>query len=347
MALNLQPSPATDVYQRPLRCLRVSVTDRCNLRCQYCMPAEGVPTLPKAGILDYDELTKLVRSFMGAGVRKVRITGGEPLLRRELWRFVEKIASLESLEDLALTTNGTLLSAQAKILKDAGLHRLTLSLDTLRDDRFQEITRRDRLKDVLQGVEAIQDAGFENTKLDAVIMRGVNEDEIVDLLHFAKQNQMEARFIEYMDVGGAVDWTADAVFSGKEMLKVVAKQFGPFVPVEKDGWAPANRYQLADGTIFGVIASTTTPFCATCDRGRIMADGQWLTCLYATTGLDLRTPLRQGMPQQEITSLIQGVWKTRDDRGAAIRLLTEERGPLVGIGEIQAEPHLAMSTRGG
>ena len=342
-----QPDFVTDVFERPLRCLRVSVTDRCNLRCRYCMPSSGVPILPKKDILDYEELISLVESFVDVGVRKVRITGGEPLLRKGLHHFVSSLAEIRELNDIALTTNGLLLRRYASVLKESGLHRITVSLDTLRQDRFEAITRKKGFESVLEGIASAHEVGFKNIKMDVVVIRNFNDDEIGDLLEFGRTNHLEVRFIEYMDVGGAVEWCMDDVFSGEEILNTISESFGPVSRVGKDGWAPANRYMLDDGTVFGIISSTTSPFCSTCDRARLMANGQWLNCLYAREGFSLGEFLREGKGRSEVTSLIRANWSSRRNRGALDRALTENRGPFVGIGGLASSPHLAMSSRGG
>jgi cyclic pyranopterin phosphate synthase len=274
-----------DRFGRPLRSLRVSVTDRCNLRCQYCMPEPEYVWLPRESLLTFEEIGHLVDTFTPLGVDRVRITGGEPLLRRELPLLVEQLAGRPGIHDLALTTNGVLLEGQAAQLR--GLHRITVSLDTLRQDRFRALTRVDELDAVLRGIDAALEAGLP-LKLDTVLIRGVNDDELLPLLEYARRSGAEVRFIEYMDVGGATRWTPDAVVSRREMLERITAHHGAALPIDEHSTAPADRYLLPDGTTFGIISSTTEPFCATCDRSRLTADGVWLMCLYATTGTDLR-----------------------------------------------------------
>jgi cyclic pyranopterin phosphate synthase len=339
-----------DTLGRPLRNLRVSVTDRCNLRCQYCMPEEEYTWLRRSELLTFEEIERLVEIFTDLGVDKVRLTGGEPLLRRELPDLVRLLAGVPAVRDLAMTTNGVLLADKAAALKSAGLHRVTVSLDTLRPDRFRRLTRRDDHAAVLRGIDAVREAGFEGLKLDSVVIRGVNEDELIDLVDFARRIDAEVRFIEYMDVGGATHWSREQVVSRAEMLERLGARFGPITPIREVSSAPAERFRLPDGTTFGIIASTTTPFCRTCDRSRLTADGTWYLCLYAQRGLDLRTPLRDGASREELRALIASVWSRRRDRGAEERKDLEaigRRGVLVQIEGLKQDPRLEMHTRGG
>lgn len=336
-----------DTRQRPLRNLRVSVTDRCNLRCSYCMPEEEYAWLPKPQILSFEELSRLVGAFCRLGVHKVRLTGGEPLLRQGLPDLVGMLDAQPSLEDIALTTNGVLLEAQAEDLLRAGLGRITVSLDTLREDRFQELSKRESLPAVLRGIERVQELGGQKTKIDTVVMRGVNDDELVDLIEFGKRMNAEVRFIEYMDVGGATNWSMDTVVSRAEMIERLSAHYGDIEKRGERNSAPADRYQLSDGTVFGVISSTTEPFCAACDRARLTADGTLYLCLYAKDGLDLRAPLRNGATDAELAELIASSWTVRDDRGAEKRLEEAERSALLGREELRDDPRLEMHTRGG
>lgn len=347
-----QPSilpPVVDALGRELESLRVSVTDRCNLRCRYCMPEEEYVWLPRQSILTYEETERLVRIFSGLGVTKVRITGGEPLLRRDLVELVAALAANPSITDLALTTNGLLLARYAGPLRDAGLGRITVSLDTLRPERFQEFARRGRLGDVMAGLESLPQAGFRGTKLNVVVVRGFNEDEIASLLEFARARDLEVRFIEYMDVGGATRWSPDEVVSRADMLATLSAHFGPAEPLTEPGEhrAPAERFALPDGTTFGIIASTTEPFCRTCGRSRLTADGMWLRCLYADAGTDLKAYLRQGASDEEIAGAIAEAWRGRSDRGAEERLAAPQRGPLYRLERLRQDPHREMHTRGG
>jgi len=336
-----------DAFARPLRNLRLSVTDRCNLRCAYCMPEEEYAWLPRADILTFEEIARLVGVFADLGVDKVRFTGGEPLLRKDLPRLVTMIAAEPRIRDLAITTNGILLAQEAQALRDAGIQRVTVSLDTLKPDRFRALTRRDAYQQVREGIEAVGRMGWPGLKLDTVVMRGVNDDEMLDLIEFARGVAAELRFIEYMDVGGATRWSMDQVVARAEILERLGARYGRIEPIEEVSSAPADRFRLPDGLHFGIISSTTAPFCQTCDRSRLTADGQWLLCLYATAGMDLRKHLREGASKDQLASLIRSAWERRRDRGAEQRLLLKDRQPLVQIGELKAKPHLEMHTRGG
>jgi cyclic pyranopterin phosphate synthase len=339
--------PIPDTLGRPLSSLRLSVTDRCNLRCAYCMPEEEYGWLPRTDILSFEEFARLVDVFVLLGVTKLRLTGGEPLLRRDLASLVAMLARKPAIEDLALTTNGLLLADCAADLARAGLRRVTVSLDTLRRERFVELTRRNGLDQVLAGIDAAAPAGFRSIKLDTVVMRGVNDDEIVPLLEYAKRQGAEIRFIEYMDVGGATRWSMDRVVTRAQILACLEDAYGPIHPLHEETSAPAERFMLADGTVFGIIASTTAPFCRACDRSRLTADGLWYTCLYATHGTDLRAPLRRGDSTEEIAQLLEQTWRARTDRGAEERLAHGRREPLVQITDLRRDPHLEMHTRGG
>jgi cyclic pyranopterin phosphate synthase len=335
-----------DAHHRPLRNLRLSVTDRCNLRCSYCMPEPDYVWLPREDILQFEEIETLVDIFTDLGVDKVRLTGGEPLLRRDLPALVRRLADRPAIRDLAMTTNGVLLAAQAHALREAGLHRLTVSLDTLRPDRFRSLTRFDELDRVLGGIEAAAPL-FPGLKLDTVVIAGVNDDELVDLIEFARRYGAEVRFIEYMDVGGATHWAPQRVLSRREMLRRLESHYGPIAPVVEHSSAPADRYSLPDGTIFGIISSTTEPFCHSCDRSRLTADGVWYLCLYGSHGTDLRRPLRAGATREQMAQLIRATWGVRSDRGAEERLASRDRAPLIPVDRLRKDPHLEMHTRGG
>lgn len=339
--------PLLDTRRRPLRNLRVSVTDRCNLRCGYCMPEEEYVWLPREQILHFEEISRLVDVFIELGVDKVRLTGGEPLLRRDLPALIRLLAARPALRDLAMTTNGVLLAEQAAALRAAGLHRVTVSLDTLRPERFLALTRRNTHAQVLEGIAVVPRVGFTGTKLDTVVIRGTNDDELADLIEFGRRVPAEVRFIEYMDVGGATRWSPEQVVSRKEMLEILEQRYGRIEPVIEDSTAPADRFRLPDGTVFGIISSTTAPFCADCDRSRLTADGLWYLCLYAMRGIDLRGPLRGGASNAQLKALIGGGWTARTDRGAEERLALGRRTPLVQIGGLRRDPHLEMHTRGG
>jgi cyclic pyranopterin phosphate synthase len=336
-----------DSFNRPLGNLRLSVTDRCNLRCAYCMPEQEYSWLPREDVLSFEEISRIVDAFAALGVDRVRITGGEPLLRRELDQLVALLSKKPALKDIALTTNGVLLQEQATALAKAGLDRITVSLDTLRADRFETLTRRPDLGRVLAGIAAADSAGLAPLKLDTVVMRGTNDDELEDLIEFGRGANAEVRFIEYMDVGGATHWSRERVVSRDEMLARLTQSYGPIQPVQESTSAPADRYLLPDGTTFGIIASVTQPFCATCDRSRLTADGGWYRCLYATQGTDLRAPLRAGETTRELATRIAEGWRARADRGAEERLSQRSRSSFVPVEELKKNPHLEMHTRGG
>ena len=310
------------------------------------MPEADYLWLPREDILKFEEIERLVDLFVSLGVEKVRLTGGEPLLRRDLPELIERLAAKSGIRDLAMTTNAVLLAPAAADLKRAGLGRLTISLDTLQPDRFIKLARFDELPRVLAGIDAAVDT-FPGFKMDTVVIRGVNDDEMIPLLEFAKARGAEIRFIEYMDVGGATNWSMSQVVSRDEMLRVIAAHYGPVEPVREDTSAPADRYRLPDGTVFGIIASTTEPFCRTCDRSRLTADGVWYLCLYAERGVDLRGPLRGGVSDDALRDVITSVWHARTDRGAENRLVVRERSPLIPLKALKRDPHLEMHTRGG
>lgn len=340
-------SMPADRFGRPLRNLRISVTDRCNLRCRYCMPEAEYVWLPRSSILTFEEIDRLGGIFAKLGVTKVRLTGGEPLLRHDLATLVKLLVRHDPITDLALTTNGVLLARQAAALREAGLGRITVSLDTLRPERMREFARSSRHADVLAGIEAAIESGFAPLKLNTVVIRGYNDDEVVDILEFARAHGAEPRFIEYMDVGGATGWSMNQVVSQREILEMVARRCGPVEPIVESAWAPAERFALGDGTVFGVIASTTAPFCRTCDRGRLTADGTFLLCLYGEAGLDLRELLRNGASDEEIAARIAQTWSGRSDRGAEERSALADRGVLHRLESLRADPRREMHTRGG
>ncbi|HEU4829419.1 MAG TPA: GTP 3',8-cyclase MoaA, partial [Gemmatimonadales bacterium] len=320
----------------------------CNLRCSYCMPEEEYTWLPRESILSFEELARLARIFASLGAGRVRLTGGEPLLRTELPDLVARLAGVAGVSDIALTTNGLLLGSKAGALRRAGLSRVTISLDTLDAARFRALTRSTRHADVVAAVEAAADAGFTGTKLNTVVIRGVNDDEISALLEFGRRHDAELRFIEYMDVGGATGWVSDKVVSRAEILDRIASGHGSVEAISPPGSrAPAERFRLSDGTTFGIIASTTAPFCRACDRSRITADGTWFLCLYAPDGVDLRGVMRRGAGDTEIAALIRSVWEDRADRGAELRAALPERGALYAIEGLRADPRREMHTRGG
>ena len=310
------------------------------------MPEEDYLWLPREDILQFEEIERLVDQFLFLGVDKVRLTGGEPLLRRDLPNLIERLARKPAIRDLAMTTNAVLLAGAVSSLKQAGLRRLTISLDTLQRDRFIKLARFDELPRVLAGIDSAVDV-FPGFKMDTVVIRGVNDDEVIPLLEFAKTRGAEVRFIEYMDVGGATNWSMSQVVSRDEMLRTIAAHYGAAEPLREGGSAPAHRYRLPDGTIFGIIASTTEPFCRSCDRSRLTADGVWYLCLYAPYGTDVRKSLRAGASDEELAALIRSTWEGRADRGAETRLTSGVRSPLIPLDRLKKDPHLEMHTRGG
>ncbi|NTW85129.1 MAG: GTP 3',8-cyclase MoaA [Holophagaceae bacterium] len=313
-----------DTLGRPLQALRISVTDRCNFRCGYCMPRDAFgpdhPFLAREALLSFEEITRLARIFTGLGVAKVRLTGGEPLLRRELPVLVKMLAEVPGLEDLALTTNGVLLPELAADLRAAGLRRLTVSLDTLRPDRFQTLSDTDlSLSRVLAGLDAARAAGFTTLKLNCVLQRGVNEDEILDLAGFAREQGHTLRFIEFMDVGTTNGWRLASVVPATEIHQLLNARW-PLEPLPSPAGSVASEWRYRDGRgEVGLIASVTAPFCRGCDRARLSADGHLYTCLFASEGLDLKGFLRSGHGDADLAALLAAQWKRRDDRYSELR----------------------------
>jgi cyclic pyranopterin phosphate synthase len=313
-----------DTLGRPLHDLRISVTDRCNFRCVYCMPKEvfgkDYQFLPRAEILTFEEIERLVRIFVTLGVQKIRLTGGEPLVRRDLERLVEKLARIGDL-DLTLTTNGSLLAQKAHLLADAGLRRVTVSLDSLDDATFRAMNDADfPVAKVLAGIEAARSAGLAPIKINMVTKRGVNESSIVPMARYFKGTGMTLRFIEFMDVGSTNGWRLDDVVPAREIVAMIDREM-PLEPVQagyRGEVAARYRYQDGSGEI-GVISSVTQPFCADCTRARLSADGSLYTCLFATEGHDLRALLRSGATDDEITHAISSVWTERTDRYSDLR----------------------------
>jgi cyclic pyranopterin phosphate synthase len=314
-----------DTLRRPLRDLRVSVTDRCNFRCVYCMPREvfgpDFAFLPRAEILTFEEIARLVRIFVALGVDKVRLTGGEPLVRRSLDQLVAMIAPITGLHDLALTTNGALLAAQAARLAAAGLRRVTVSLDALDDATFMAMNDAGvPVARVLKGIEAAAAAGMAPIKVNAVIKRGVNEHAILDLARHFRGTGHVVRFIEYMDVGNSNGWRMDDVVTAAEIVRRIDAEWPlePLAPARPGEVATRYRYKDGAGEI-GVIASVTVPFCRGCTRARLSADGKLFTCLFAAEGHDLRGLLRGGGSDEEIAACVRSVWEGRADRYSEVR----------------------------
>ena len=310
-----------DIHKRPVRDLRISVTDRCNFRCSYCMPLDKYEWIDKKEILTFEEITRLASLFVGLGVEKIRLTGGEPLVRQNLDRLVGKLSAIQGLKDLCLTTNGALLGEKIQLLKLAGLRRINVSLDSLDPDKFRQITKRGDLDKVLEGIFAAKSHGLNPIKLNAVIERGVNDEDILPLVEFSRQHGFAMRFIEYMDVGNANNWTSEKLVPKKEMIAKIHSRY-PLKEVGRaQGTAPSVDYEFVDGRgDIGVIASVTEPFCSSCTRVRVTADGKIVTCLFSETGHDVKALLRDGASDEEILKLLGSIWRTRTDRYSLDRL---------------------------
>ena len=318
----------TDILGRPIRDLRISVTDRCNFRCPYCMPAEifgeAYEFLPRDEILTFEEISRLVAIFAGLGVTKARITGGEPLLRTDLHRLVGMLSRIDGIDDVTLTTNGYLLAQQAQALKDAGLDRVTVSLDSLDDDVFKGMNGRGfGTRRILHAIQTAREAGLSPIKINAVVQKGVNDHTLVDLARHFKGSGCIVRFIEYMDVGNRNGWKWDQVVSAAEIVRRIDAEM-PLEPLESNyPGEVAQRYRYQDGQgEIGVIASVTQAFCANCTRARLSTDGRLYTCLFASQGTDLRGPMRNGADDEELGEIITNVWRRRADR------YSEERAEL-------------------
>ena len=317
-------SVTEDVFRRPLRDLRVSVTDRCNFRCVYCMPKEifgkGYAFLPHSQVLTFEEIARLVRIFVGLGVGKVRLTGGEPLVRREVEQLVALLAAIGDV-DLTLTTNGSLLAAKAKALADAGLKRITVSLDSLDDATFKRMNDVEfPVRKVLDGIAAAEAAGLAPIKINMVVRRGLNEESVLPMARHFRGTGHVLRFIEYMDVGTSNGWRLDDVVPARELIEAIDRVF-PLDPVEPAYRGEvAGRYRYRDGAgEIGVISSVTQPFCADCTRARLSADGSLYTCLFATQGHDLKRLLRSGASDDDLRVAIEAVWAAREDRYSEMR----------------------------
>jgi cyclic pyranopterin phosphate synthase len=318
-------SDTLDTRSRPLRDLRISVTDRCNFRCTYCMPKEVFGRdhafLPRGELLTFEEITRLARAFASEGVSKVRLTGGEPLMRRDLEQLVAMIANVDGITDIALTTNGSALAAKAQTLRDAGLTRVTVSLDALDDDSFSAMNDVGfPVARVLAGIDAAASAGLTPLKVNMVVKRGVNDHAITQMAERFRGSGHILRFIEYMDVGATNGWRMDDVVPAPEIISAIETHW-PLEPVEPNYQGEvANRYRYRDGAgEIGVIASVTQPFCGACTRARLSADGKLYTCLFATAGHDLRTMLRQGASDDALITRIRSIWERRADRYSELR----------------------------
>jgi GTP 3',8-cyclase len=323
-----------DTRLRPLRDLRISVTDRCNFRCVYCMPREvfgrDYAFLPRAELLTFEEIERVARAFAAQGVRKIRLTGGEPLLRRDLEKLVALLARLPEI-DLTLTTNGVLLPQKARALAEAGLARVTVSLDSLDDDVFRAMNDADvPVERVLAGIEAAQAAGLGPLKVNTVVRRGINEDSVLPLARYFRGSDVVVRFIEFMDVGTSNGWRLDDVVPAAEIVAAIDAE-APLEPVEPSYRGEvARRYRYRDGSgEIGVIASVTQPFCGDCTRARISADGKVYTCLFAVNGHDLRALLRGGAGDDEVHAAVSAIWARRDDRYSELRTADTRTLPKV------------------
>lgn len=318
-------TPIIDGLDRPLRDLRLSVTDRCNFRCRYCMPAEifgpDYPFLAHDKLLSFEEMERLVRIFTSFGVKKLRITGGEPLLRKNLPSFIARIRDLKEIEDIAITTNGVLLKKYARELKEAGLDRVTVSLDCLDDERFGYLNGRGmKVQPIIEGMDAAAEAGL-TVKVNLVVQKGVNDKDILPMAKFFKDRKYTLRFIEFMDVGNSNGWKLDHVVHNRDILKLIHDEM-PLKAVSANYYGEvAKRYRYLDSEAeIGFISSVTQAFCSTCTRARMSAEGSLYTCLFATEGTDLRTPIREGLSDEEIKEIIQNVWLKRQDRYSEVRL---------------------------
>ena len=315
----------TDKFGRRVRDLRISVTDRCNFRCPYCMPAEvygeKYEFLPRPHILSFEEIERLTRLFVRIGVSKVRITGGEPLVRANLPDLVSKLCVIDGINDVALTTNGYLLENNAQQLKDAGLNRLTVSLDSIDPDVFKEMSGRPQgPTNTLAGIKTAASLGFKQIKINVVVQRGVNEHTLVDTARYFKGTGAIVRFIEFMDVGTKNGWELSQVFTSDEVIQTIDKEF-PLKPIEPNYKGEvASRYRYVDGSgEIGVISSVSQPFCGDCTRARLSTDGKLVTCLFASGGTDLKTPMRSGATDAELAAIINKVWTGRNDRYSELR----------------------------
>jgi GTP 3',8-cyclase len=299
--------PLIDTFDRVHDNLRLSVTDRCNIRCFYCMPETGVKFQPREQLLTFEEIERFVRVAVTLGVRKLRVTGGEPLLRKDLAKLIRKLSAIEGIEDLALTTNGVLLTEQAQELYDAGLRRINVHLDTLDRERFKQITRRDDFDRVLQGIETCQRMGYGPIKINAVAVKNLVEPDIVPLARFGRERGIEIRYIEFMPLDSQGLWDRGRVLLADDMIEMLAREIGPLREIpDADPRAPATEYEFVDGVgRVGFIASVSRPFCLNCNRIRLTADGKFRYCLFAIEETDIRTLLRNGGPDESIADAVR------------------------------------------
>ncbi|MGH7929416.1 MAG: GTP 3',8-cyclase MoaA [Candidatus Binatia bacterium] len=310
-----------DTYKRPVKDLRISVTDRCNYRCTYCMPLDQYEWIHKREILTFEEITRLATQFVAVGVEKIRLTGGEPLVRKNLDQLIARLSAIPGVKELCLTTNGSLLAEQVEALAAAGLNRVNVSIDTLDSEKFIRMTKRGDLAKVLEGIFAAKKRGLRPIKLNAVVERGVNEEDILPLVEFCREHGFAMRFIEYMDVGNSNNWTSEKLVSKKEIIGTISARYPLREIGREQGSAPSVDYEFADGAgDLGVIASVTEPFCSSCTRARVTADGKLVTCLFSQMGHDLKTLLRSGASDKELANFISSIWTQRADRYSAERL---------------------------
>jgi cyclic pyranopterin phosphate synthase len=341
-------SAITDTRKRPLHDLRISVTDRCNFRCPYCMPAEiygeHYEFMKRPDLLTFEEIERLARIFVDLGVEKIRITGGEPLLRHQLPTLVGRLSEIDGLQDLTLTTNGYLLAKRAQELRDAGLRRITVSLDSHEEETFRKMNgRKFEMAPVLEGIQAAADAGLSPIKLNCVVQRGVNEDSILGLARMWKGTGHIVRYIEFMDVGTLNGWELSSVVTAREIIETIDAEF-PLEEVAPDyPGEVASRYRYKDGSgEVGVISSVSQPFCGGCSRARLTLDGSLVTCLFATGGTDLRGPMRDGVSDDELRDQVRGIWSVRNDR------YSEERAANTDLdGHVKPSPKIEMYHIGG
>lgn len=326
-----------DTLSRSLKDLRISITDRCNFRCRYCMPLDKYEWIDRHEILTFEEITRLARLFIRLGTEEIRLTGGEPLLRHGVESLVAQLAGLEGLKDLSLTTNASLLGDKAEALVRAGLKRINVSLDTIDAERFQTMTRRDELSNVLRGLFAAKQSGLSPIKINSVVERGMNDGDILNLVEFSKSNGFWIRFIEYMDVGNSNNWVSERMVSKGEILDIIHAGYPIKEVGRNDQSAPAVDYEFLDGLgNVGVIASVTEPFCKGCTRARLTADGRMVLCLFSDKGHDLKTPLRSGASDRELMELIRTAWRARTDR------YSEERLEAMNSGDYQPNQRRKM-----
>jgi GTP 3',8-cyclase len=300
--------PLIDSFGRVHNNLRISVTDRCNIRCFYCMPADNVQFMDRKDLLTFEEIERFVRAVVPLGIDKLRLTGGEPLVRRDLHKLVSRLAPIEGINDIGMTTNGILLTEQAEDLFNAGLRRLNVSLDALDAEKFKQVTRREGYEKVVEGIQVAKRVGFQKIKINAVAIKGITDDEVIPFGHFARDTGCEVRFIEYMPLDADAAWERDKVLFADEILEILSREFGPMVPCSDfDPHAPAHDYTFTDGVgRIGLIASISHPFCESCNRARLTADGKFRNCLFSLEETDVRTLLREGGTDDQIRTAVRG-----------------------------------------